>query len=324
MFASPLESDKGSSSVLVVNDTVVVNQGKERNSGKDFSSRNRQDQAMTMTTTTRMSGVDGGLAGGFGISVNFQVLLWYAVFGTIHELVHVTTMAMLFGFEFSNCCSFHDMITFIVRAMIGRACHMDASTLVDEHHHQHHHHILSWQFALIRHSGWIFSVMVVLILLHFSSKKANDDQSKLHRKDDMKLAAIVTAVEAICTDLLNLGTVNGINNNSMTTKLFFFCGNFGVILLSPTWTTTNGDHGKTALTLLEKMIEVTMMRGAQTGGVITWIHRGGKGNKDKRGGSGSSGSNVSNKGIRCRVVNGKRTDLSKKLRAKLDHDICMT
>ena len=96
-------------------------------------------------------------------------------------------------------------------------------------------------------------------------------------------------------------------------KMFFFCGNFGVILLSPAWTTTPGDRGKTALTLLEKMIEVTMMRGAQTGGVISWIHRGS-----------TKGGIANNKGIRCRVVNGKRTDLSKKLRAKLNNDICTT
>ena len=41
--------------------------------------------------------------------------------------------------------------------------------------------------------------------------------------------------------------------------LFFFCGNFGILLLNPSW--INIDGGKRALDMLEKMVEVTMMRG---------------------------------------------------------------
>ena len=63
--------------------------------------------------------------------------------------------------------------------------------------------------------------------------------------------------------------------------------------------------------MLEKMIEVTMMRGAQSGGVVTYepISR-------------SSGSNQTPqiKGVRSRVVNSKRTNLSKGVRAKVEKD----
>ena len=42
-------------------------------------------------------------------------------------------------------------------------------------------------------------------------------------------------------------------------QMILYCGNFGVILLNSAW--INVDGGKTALDVLEKMVEVTMMRG---------------------------------------------------------------
>ena len=48
--------------------------------------------------------------------------------------------------------------------------------------------------------------------------------------------------------------------------LLFFCGNFGILLINPSW--VNIDGGKTALDMLEKMVEVTMMRGKFEYGVI--------------------------------------------------------
>jgi hypothetical protein len=41
--------------------------------------------------------------------------------------------------------------------------------------------------------------------------------------------------------------------------ILFFCGNFGIILINSSW--INVDGGKRALDMLEKMVEVTMMRG---------------------------------------------------------------
>ena len=42
-----------------------------------------------------------------------------------------------------------------------------------------------------------------------------------------------------------------------------FCGNFGILLLNPSWLAIDG--GRTALDILEKMINVTMMRGKGIG-----------------------------------------------------------
>lgn len=44
-------------------------------------------------------------------------------------------------------------------------------------------------------------------------------------------------------------------------SVVMFCGNFGVLLINSSW--VNVDGGKRALDILEKMIEVTMMRGKQ-------------------------------------------------------------
>lgn len=110
-----------------------------------------------------------------------------------------------------------------------------------------------------------------------------------------------------------------------------------MLLLNSTW--INVDGGKRALDMLEKMIEVTMMRGkwyrdlqntlrraqsnqtyiyihgfslifddlgAQSGGVVTYEPAPSSGNQTPQ-----------IKGVRSRVVNSKRTNLSKGVRAKV-------
>ena len=61
------------------------------------------------------------------------------------------------------------------------------------------------------------------------------------------------------------------------------CGNFGLLLLEAA-------QSPKVRKLLETMIRVTMMRGAQSAGIVTYTGK-------------------TNQGIRKRVVNGKRTDL---------------
>jgi hypothetical protein len=69
------------------------------------------------------------------------------------------------------------------------------------------------------------------------------------------------------------------------------------------------DGGKTALDMLEKMIQATMIRGAQSGGIVTYYIR----NNQNR---------YSRKAIRSRVVKSKRSDLSKLIRQKIHRDAC--
>lgn len=131
---------------------------------------------------------------------------------------------------------------FLLRITLGRALYLplmaDAS-------------VTDLQVALVRHAGWIFSLCMALLA---TAVVANNSKTK-NKYDGAKTAAIITAVEAIATDLLGFGAVG---------RATFLCGNFGIILVNPSWTSGH-DHGKTALQILKKMVEVTMMRGAQTG-----------------------------------------------------------
>jgi len=193
----------------------------------------------------------------------FVSLAWYVVFGLLHEMVHVSMAAWLGLGE-----NLDSAPVFFLRAALGRACTIPALSLPDDGNQQHPGDDLVWKAALVRHAGWIFSVVLAFGLWTLKKKIhqcKSMEASSMFLSSACQTAAMITALEALCTDLLGLGG----SGNDMAQRGLFLCGNFGVILLHPAWTTTAGDYGKTALDLLEKMVEVTMMRGAQTGGVVT-------------------------------------------------------
>ena len=200
---------------------------------------------------------------------NVSFLLSYVLFGAVHEASHLLSAKGL-GYDVSA--------GEFLGALLGRACRIPSMEESDD-----------WEISAVRNAGWITSLMIAAVLFGIFGRKNNHP---------LLAGACVTAVEAIVTDLM------GMHCGGKTT---FYCGNFGVILLNSAWTSTPGDYGKTALTLLEKMIEITMMRGAQTGGVVTWT-------RSKKGGEPTP--------IRCRVVNGKRTDLSEQIRKLLNRKVC--
>ena len=72
------------------------------------------------------------------------------------------------------------------------------------------------------------------------------------------------------------------------------CGNFGILLLHP-------QQRAAVLRWLQAMLRITMVRGAQSAGIVTYEP--------------SSGNNAV--ASRCRVVNGKRTDLATLLLTRL-------
>ena len=125
--------------------------------------------------------------------------------------------------------------------------------------------VRSWEAELIRHAGWVFSVVMAI-------------GACLLRVSWTNLAVVaLTAFDGIYSDLLGGGDYQ--------VCCTFFCGNFGVLVLD-----------KAALPLvkrvIETMIRVTMMRGAQSAGLVTYVRQ---------------GKHIT--GVRRRVVNGKRTDL---------------
>lgn len=130
----------------------------------------------------------------------------------------------------------------------------------------------------IRHAGWIASC-----IMFFSTSFV-----PFRGSTPFRAAAALTALDAICSDFLQMNGVESIG--------WYYCGNFGVLLLGE-------ENRERVLSILRTMIRVTMVRGAQSGGIVTYVPQG-KGTR----------------GIRSRVVNGKRTDLSALLISKLWND----
>ncbi|CAJ1406744.1 unnamed protein product [Effrenium voratum] len=138
-------------------------------------------------------------------------------------------------------------------------------------------HILTigWETNVVRNAGWMASLAIAWLSFHFLGGLA-------------QAAASLTALEAFVSDGLQLlGCSQG----------WFGCGNFGLVLLNAAWASTP----KEVKDILETMVEVTMMRGAQSGGVVTYAW---------------SGDDLM--GLRARVVNQKRTCLSELVRSKLN------
>lgn len=106
-------------------------------------------------------------------------------------------------------------------------------------------------------------------------------------------AATWTAIDAMLSDLFHIAPTG----ESLAVDTFY-CGNFGIILFRKM-------QQKQLFGLLRKMLRVTMVRGAQSAGLVTYT-------------TASRGSRI---GLRSRVVNGKRTDLSELLLAKFRRDM---
>ena len=97
------------------------------------------------------------------------------------------------------------------------------------------------------------------------------------------VAALLVAAEAVVSDLFAL-------ERYRCSAGTFYCGNFGIIVLDRA-------HAHRVPQLLRSMINVTMMRGAQCAGLVSY----------------TTDRNDNSTAARSRVVNGKRTDLCEKL-----------
>ena len=242
-----------------------------------------------------------------GVRYN-ALLCYYVVFGALHECAHVITAALLhvllYGSQHLDAflrSFFADGVpTVIFRTVFARQSVVPLVPSL-EVRYSDSSDVLFIE-AMTRHSGWMFSVIVAVILAYMyfyayrSSYRAN-----------IIIAATITAIEAVWTDLLCLPVVPLFGPASPGIYTFF-CGNFGLIVINSAW--TSKDNGRHALDLLEQMVNVTMMRGAQSGGVITYC-------RYKR----LPVKGHPMVGVRSRVVNKKRTDLSKLIRAKVKGDV---
>ena len=170
------------------------------------------------------------------------LLLAYILFGTLHELAHLTAASWLSSDETSAI----GLLLGALKSSLGRVSIIDQDAT-------------RWEQSAIRYSGWIGSV-VLAIMVHLLAPNG---------ARAARMAATVTALEAITTDLLGFTPVHLLHDHTAS-RLVLFCGNFGVLLLNPSWLSIDG--GRTALDVLEKMVNVTMMRGAQSGGGCCTSH----------------------------------------------------
>jgi len=233
----------------------------------------------------------------------WETLLCYSLLGFLHEVAHAFAAWYLFGSAIflppaEDSSYYSNVILWLLRALLGRQFHLPAGDLLwssSNHEDEDSTLHVDAKIFIIRHTGWLFS-LIFAIGLHYlcwaeSKAAATKGRKEQHQQEGMLVwTAYIVALEAVVTDLFQFTPVIG-TTSSATTTISFFCGNFGAILLNAAWAKDNYDA---ALTMLQQMTRITMIRGAQSGGLVTFVQ-----NHDKA--------------IRNRVVNRKRTDLSDKL-----------
>ena len=211
----------------------------------------------------------------------------WLLFGALHEISHLLT-ACAVGCGGSTAVSAKSLWG----ALVTRRVRIDVEAS-------------GWRARVVRAAGWVTSLALAAA-------------TWLWRPGDLGLVsettwsvvravATFTAAEAAWTDLLGMEQAVSSRRQTFSPLLpphtWFYCGNFGMVILSKLWLTT--ENGDAAKDILQKMIQVTMMRGAQSGGVVTYLTDG------RNGGHGGMF------GARARVVNTKRGDLSVGVRTKL-------
>lgn len=145
--------------------------------------------------------------------------------------------------------------------------------------------------SAIRHGGWLFSVALPLVATRLWLIAGSMSVAAL-------AALWLTALDAVCSDALGW-TPRGRRppGAALHAAEAFYCGNFGLLLL-------DAAHSDKAREIVNKMIRVTMMRGAQSAGIVTYKPL-------------SKGKVLVK---RYRVVNAKRTDLCNRLMHKCERE----
>ena len=198
----------------------------------------------------------------------------YAAFGALHEVSHLAAAWAVGRLP----PAYHPGLHNVARALLGRHVVVATGAGGDEG-------TWAWKDHLVRHAGWMASAALAFVALQStqppSSTVAGDDDDdddaeggpRWSLSTAARVAAVVTFIEAVSTDLLGLIPAASANYSSDATAFVttLFCGNFGVILINAAWA-----GKREALDVLEKMVQITMMRGAQSGGVVTWAGGGGR------------------------------------------------
>ena len=233
-----------------------------------------------------------------------SALAWHALASALHEFAHVALALALAGstgsLQDSDASADADVVprsalawcAFLARCAVSRSVDARAFGSLSEA-----------SVAIARAGGVAWSVAAAGAAEAAARRLAVRDGKERGKWWAMRLGFWACAFDAVCTDVFGVGAWRA---NARTAML---CGNFGIVLLNAAWARSEG--GRRAFDVLEKMVYVTMMRGAQSGGVVTF---------DETGGVAKEGRATALRGSRSRVVNAKRTDLSKLVRAKAERD----
>jgi hypothetical protein len=183
-------------------------------------------------------------------------LAFYLLFGLIHELAHIFFARVLLPSEelyqtSDEIVNSGGVIAVFARAFFGRYCFV--SIPKDNPVCR----------AIILHSGWVFTLLLAICLHVYHRHLVSTISSNRVCASWVSIASVaayLTTLEGAITDLFGFLPASWLSDGpSAEGKMILYCGNFGVILLNSSW--INVDGGKTALDMLEKMVEVTMMRG---------------------------------------------------------------
>jgi hypothetical protein len=172
-------------------------------------------------------------------------IAFYILFGIIHELAHVFFARVLFAADdltvVDDSINSGGAVPVLARALFGR--YSIVSLPIENEISR----------TVILHSGWILT-LILGSCLHWHFRRVGSRYVSI-----AAVAAYITTFEGVVTDLLGFIPAAFSGESVNEGQFILYCGNFGVILLNSVWISADG--GKKALDILEKMVEVTMMRG---------------------------------------------------------------
>ena len=148
---------------------------------------------------------------------------WYVAFGAAHEASHVAAAAIVGRIDGAGG------YLNVARALFGRHVRLPSLAAPD---------CPRWHVDFVQHFAWVCSVALAVAAFALTrTKNKNDSKNRSEAAAAMVLAAIVTALEAIASDLLRWGPSGSAGSSSfydfgggdkaMAQTSLFFCGNFG-------------------------------------------------------------------------------------------------
>ena len=202
-----------------------------------------------------------------------SAIFWYVLAGAWHELAHVGSMMMLMmmnkdgAFFYPNSVkALKSFSSFALKSALGRSADLRQLFPNDE---KDDGFLLFFERSVAISRA--VAVFASAILFLWSLVELREKQNNNENRRAKTFAFAATLFDAICSDVLfsHVGSFREIRKMSSShSSSVVYCGNFGIVLLNAAWCSQNGER---AYDLLEKMVNVTMMRGAQSGGIVTCL-----------------------------------------------------